>query len=353
MNYKLTFNKQKRACDLAIITGLILLYFILNAIKVSPPRYVIKHEYKEIDWTLFNSNMTRNVSNEGSASSPKSKNKNSSDLENIIVANLDFLESEANNGINLTKKAYGALKVPTTGDVSNNKIDVVSTEHVSRLPSLAYHNKNSNFRERNFPTSHRMEGPSIEIDNSENLNVNISSKRYNNSRKLHEIPREDAILTTKVIKIDLKPEEIKKQGNDISPIVSELIKWMKKYPTTFPDVFKRFMKYEAGNLTSKVKFEINNKVYELYILCKESILEVKICLIEVEKDRSILLIDSGFKERSNYLREGDVIRSSQNGQISSFITSQKTPSAKVTTEFYQIFLSWWGTVKKDFKNGVN
>ena len=69
---------------------------------------------------------------------------------------------------------------------------------------------------------------------------------------------------------------------------------------------------------------------------------MRICL--VEGDNAILLIDSGFKEKSNYLRKGSVKRNVYN-MVTSFITRQEAPSEDKTTEFYQIFMSWWENIK--------
>jgi len=64
----------------------------------------------------------------------------------------------------------------------------------------------------------------------------------------------------------------------------------------------------------------------------------------VEGNESTYLIDRGFKERSSFLRSGGVSRGS-NGALLAFGTTREAASNHRTTEFYQIFLSWWETVK--------
>ena len=120
--------------------------------------------------------------------------------------------------------------------------------------------------------------------------------------------------------------------------------WMKKHPFQFNDVVKSFLMYEKNDLTSKVVFRSRDRVFELYLLYKQKTKEIRICLIE--GNQSTMLIDSGFKKQSNYLRTGNVARYDAN-KIFSFSTSQYPASEKKTDEFYQVFLSWWEQAKKE------
>lgn len=130
----------------------------------------------------------------------------------------------------------------------------------------------------------------------------------------------------------------------LSSLFDKLVEWMKRHPSEFSPVVKAFLSYRPEDLTSKVRFRVGERNLELYLLCRENEYELRICLVEGQS--SILLIDRGFKERSNYLRIGDVVRN-EIGEIMSFETTQESPSDARTTEFYRIFLSWWKTQENE------
>jgi hypothetical protein len=131
---------------------------------------------------------------------------------------------------------------------------------------------------------------------------------------------------------------------DLSPLFRELVEWMKSHPTKFPPVVRAFLEVRPGDLGSRAEFRIDERSFELFLMCRENERELRICL--VEGDSSTLLIDRGFKERSNYLRTGALGRSSS-GQIAYLATSQKAPSNTQTVEFYRLFLSWWRQQKDE------
>lgn len=131
-------------------------------------------------------------------------------------------------------------------------------------------------------------------------------------------------------------------GYDLSPVYHELVAWMKQHPARFPKIVNRFMERAPGDLTSLVSFQIDGRQFDMYLLCKENLFEIRVCLIE--GNESTYLIDRGFKESSSYLRVGDVNRVAT-GDILSFHTTRKAASNRRTAQFYQIFLSWWGTEK--------
>lgn len=130
--------------------------------------------------------------------------------------------------------------------------------------------------------------------------------------------------------------------SDLSPIYHELIEWMKRNPAGFPDVVKRFMEGAPGDLTSKVNFQIGGRQFQMLLLCKEKLFEVRICLLE--NSESTYLIDRGFKEQSSFLRVGGINRNGA-GDILSFETVREAASNARTQQFYQIFLSWWESVR--------
>ncbi|MFZ5515779.1 MAG: hypothetical protein ACOY90_04040 [Candidatus Zhuqueibacterota bacterium] len=126
-------------------------------------------------------------------------------------------------------------------------------------------------------------------------------------------------------------------------IIDDLMKWMNSNKGSFNRVTESFMMYESGDLTSKTDYVYNGRKFELYLLYKPNVKEIRICM--VEGNRSTMLIDDGFKKQSNYLRTGDVSRDG-NDSIVLFSTSQHPASEQMTNEFYQIFLMWWEKAKK-------
>jgi len=136
------------------------------------------------------------------------------------------------------------------------------------------------------------------------------------------------------------------EGNfeDLSPIYRALVEWMKRHPRNLPRVVKRFMEHSPGDLTTSVHFQINGRDFEMYILCKVSLYEIRVCLLEGKQ--STYLIDRGLKEKSSYLRVGTV-NLTPTGKILSFGTTRRQASDHRTQEFYQVFLSWWEIVKSE------
>lgn len=130
--------------------------------------------------------------------------------------------------------------------------------------------------------------------------------------------------------------------DDLSPIYRALVEWMRRHPAQFSKVVNRFLEKTPGDLTSKVSFQMGGRQFEMFLLCKPQVFEIRICLLE--GNESTYLIDRGFKENSRFLRIGSVNRR-DTGDILSFSTSRKAASNRRTTAFYQVFLSWWQSVK--------
>jgi hypothetical protein len=147
------------------------------------------------------------------------------------------------------------------------------------------------------------------------------------------------------VRIGLKRiEDFGESYDDLSSIYKPLVEWMKRNPAELPDVVKRFMRYQLGDLTSWVPFSVENRVFEMFLLCVESTYEVRIALIE-QLDVTYL-IDQGFRKKSNFLRVGAIERI-ENNEILKFGTNLRPPSDRRATDFYQIFLSWWEEVKHE------
>lgn len=130
---------------------------------------------------------------------------------------------------------------------------------------------------------------------------------------------------------------------DLSPIYRALVEWMRQHPAQFPEVINRFMEKSPGDLVSQVTFQMGGRQFDMYLLCKEPLYEIRICLLQ--GGESTYLIDRGFKENSRFLRVGAVNRTGD-GDILSFNTSRKAASDSRTDAFYQVFLSWWENVQQ-------
>jgi hypothetical protein len=146
-------------------------------------------------------------------------------------------------------------------------------------------------------------------------------------------------------KVDLKGlSHFGENYRNFTPIYRALLEWMRRHPVDLPEVVDRFMGFQAGNLTSRVVFSIGGREFEMLLLCVESTYEVRIAL--VEGDEVTYLIDQGFKKQSNYLRIGSLARQ-PDGEIHRFGSVLREASDRRTQEFYQVFLSWWDTVKDE------
>jgi hypothetical protein len=133
--------------------------------------------------------------------------------------------------------------------------------------------------------------------------------------------------------------------SDMDPIYNKLIEWMKKNPADLPIPVKSMMgdgRWDPNYLTSRVPFIIEDRQFDLLLMCKEADMEVHIFLVE-SKEEATYLIDSGFQREANSLRRGDV--GYQNNDISEIDSQMQAVGAQKRQEFYQIFLSWWNSVE--------
>jgi hypothetical protein len=143
-------------------------------------------------------------------------------------------------------------------------------------------------------------------------------------------------------KVTLKNLEQLGDYNNFTPIYRALVEWMRKHPAEFSDVVNRFMGHQPGNLTASVKFVAGGRQFEIFLLCVDATYEIRVCM--AEGNNITYLIDQGFKKQSNYLRTGTLERQ-PNGDVLLFGSVMREASDRRTQEFYQIFLSWWDTVK--------
>jgi len=146
-------------------------------------------------------------------------------------------------------------------------------------------------------------------------------------------------------KVSLKGlEDFSGNYRNFTPIYRALVEWMRKNPAALSDVVNRFMGHQPGNLTSSRKFVANGREYEIFLLCVDATYEIRVCM--VENNDVTYLIDQGFRKQSNYLRTGALSRQ-PNGDILLFGSVMREASDRRAQEFYQIFLSWWETVKEE------
>jgi hypothetical protein len=133
---------------------------------------------------------------------------------------------------------------------------------------------------------------------------------------------------------------------NFTPIYKALVEWMRRHPADLAEVVERFMGFQPGNLTSHLTFNAGGQEFEMFLLCVEPTYEIRIAL--VHENEVTYLIDQGFKKQSNYLRVGSLTRQAE-GEIHRFGSVLREASDYRTQEFYQIFLSWWETVKHEVR----
>ncbi|MFK7848510.1 MAG: hypothetical protein AB8G77_24690 [Rhodothermales bacterium] len=134
-------------------------------------------------------------------------------------------------------------------------------------------------------------------------------------------------------------------GNDYQNLeVQELIAWMKANPGEMPVGVRKLVRHRDAFLTSATSFELDGKRYELFLMCKERLMEVHIVLVDV--DEATYLIDRSFQKLSTYLREGRVGRTSAQG-ITAINSQRSAASDERSNEFYSLFLSWWEIAKNE------
>jgi len=144
------------------------------------------------------------------------------------------------------------------------------------------------------------------------------------------------------VEVSLKDVDQEDYGN---LEVNKLIKWMKQHPAPLPGGVEQFVGYEENHLSSKLRpIEVEDETYELYLMCKESLKEVHVVL--VQDQRAQYLVDRSFQKQSRKFRAGPVQRS--DGKIVA-VQSQGKPRGDEADRFYGVFLSWWEDAKKDVK----
>ena len=126
-------------------------------------------------------------------------------------------------------------------------------------------------------------------------------------------------------------------GRDYKKLnVREIINWMNRNPSELPKGIRQLVRFRPAFLSSVESFTMDGNQYELYLMCKESLFEVHIVL--VEQNEATYLVDRSFQKLSTYLRKGQVRRTQDNQIIA---VRSNMASNDSSDEFYSLFLSWW------------
>lgn len=152
-----------------------------------------------------------------------------------------------------------------------------------------------------------------------------------------ETRRQPTVEATEVEIGDFDPESF--DGSE----ADRLAMWMRQHPAELPIGVRVHVNFQPSFLTAVAPFSSEGREWELYLMFNESLRELHIVL--VEGDRSIYMIDRGFLEESRSLREGTVRRS--DGEIVAIDSRAVSASSERAQDFYDVFLSWWETVKGD------
>jgi hypothetical protein len=338
-----------------IVTGILLMltFFALQVAHL-PEVKQRTETYEEIDWTRFKPKPKEIVETPKPVPAPKVENPvKMEDLPEPVPEpvqeqpkKLDLSNLQVFNEQQLDKPARSLERPSTKSTVesgeSGAKIDLKKSTMLSGMNSLL----GDNATKLQMPKSGRAgrtlsNAPSIRAQSGGAVESSTTNN-YGGGTITLGAPEGKDVGGGQVEVAMMNMANFGSNFTDLSELYMELIEWMKRNPAQLSSVVHRFMEYGTGDLTSKVTFQMNGREFDLLILCKENIAEVRVCLLEGRE--SIYLIDRGFKENSRYLRVGSVNRGGD-GNILSFGTVRKEASNSKTNEFYQIFLSWWESVK--------
>lgn len=347
-------KKQKQKSIAGGITAfLLLLIFVLMNIAAIPRRNLVTERYDEINWMRFTPRPVRIEKPDAPKSSRESQKKNIV-AEQPVISRVDLSDLEKQldlSDLNLETKSIApsgktaktANTAPATSPISpTSKIDLsefsdfnLALDEQSPLKQLPGQRQGGGGN----GTIALQAGESSSISD----NAALGDFGGNTGAKLSGPQAIGASSSTG--EIDLK--ELAQMEDDLgnfSPIYKPLIEWMKRHPAVLPPVVNRFMGRKPGDLTSRVQFNIQQRAFEMFLLCVEETYEVRIVL--VENQHVTYLIDQGFQKQSNFLRTGRVNRL-DSGEILKFGTNLEPAGSGKTQEFYQIFMSWWESVKHE------
>ena len=137
--------------------------------------------------------------------------------------------------------------------------------------------------------------------------------------------------------VSIKRLDLAAFGSDYKSLeIREIIDWMKQNPSELPKGIRQLVRFRPAFLSSVTSFNMDGTDYELYLMCKESLFEVHIVLVDEEE--AIYLVDRSFQKLSTYLRKGKVRRTEDQNIVA---VRSNMASSTSSDEFYSLFLSWW------------
>jgi|Deesub1362B_J571_1020462.scaffolds.fasta_scaffold00533_9 hypothetical protein len=351
-------KKPSKLVALAITTTILIVSYIIMAQWAVKTPYHKMEIYEKLEWFKFTplpkpkpiSAPEENRTEE--AEKPKAESTPTTPMPEKIE--LDIAKLKDVLKVDLTPKT--PISAPTKTPSANPAMQKIKLDEL--LPELSQ-----------SPTL-KGEGPSLPIpgmgkSNNKtggNIQIKIADAGIDASAgKLASIGKTGRLLTglkgknaglpgKEISLIDIS--KLGKNYSDFSPIFKALVEWIKKHPKPHPPAIMsltRQSEREKDALRSVVQFHSGNRSFTLFLKVIESLYEVHIVL--VEGNRLTYLIDSGFKKRSHYLRVGTATYAdSSMTKLVACNTSQEKLSDQRTKEFYQIFLSWWNSVKEEVKH---
>ena len=135
------------------------------------------------------------------------------------------------------------------------------------------------------------------------------------------------------------------KSRDLKRLFQELLEWMKDHPYELPPALKRYMRFTNGDMTSRVTIATQETEYELFMLCNTASEDFGLLLVAAgDSTQAICLRDTGFRKQSFYFSKG-IANRNENGGVGSISMLEQRPTLQETTNFYNIFLSWWDKTK--------
>lgn len=341
------FTNYRRVCELIMILFFIFLYLFLKHSKIPSIELQFSKTYRQLDLQKYVPERIKIVKKH-QIPSPGDQHAETgqSAFDWAEIVDSDLLNNDVSSVLN--QQPQRSLQNIPDRDNSRTTLYRLTPDDIESQfqiqESKDYLKDNATQLMPSILVEPKEIGPTVAVNDITTSQANIGSHRIYPSQEKSSIADDKIVPEAGVIDIPLISREKVSKKPDLSVIIDHLMEWMKKHPYEFNQVVKSFMMYEKNDLTSKVVFRNKDRVFELYLLYKGKTKEIRICLIEGEQ--STMLIDSGFKKQSNYLRTGSIARIEDNS-IFSFSTTQYPASEKRTSDFYQFFLSWWEQAKQE------
>ncbi len=339
-------TNYRRMSELMMVLFFILLYIFLKTSEIPPLNLQFTKTYREIDITKIAPERIKLVRKHEipmpkALSHPEASTTEADQIENV---DSELLTRDVTSLLN-QQPPRSLQRVP---EQPNHRPLEFSTLPEDVKPSIQLQQSREILKDNATQLLPSMRVEPNQVGPTVAINENVMSHQTSGRRNIYPNKSNSSISDDKLVansgKLDIPliSKENVRNRTDLSVIIDDLMEWMKKHPAQFIPVVRNFMMYEAGDLTSKVIFSHRDRKFELYLLYKPNRREIRVCL--VEGHQSTMLIDSGFKRQSNYLRIGDISRSA-NGDIFAFSTTQLPATEEKTMEFYQVFLTWWDQAK--------